>query len=63
MSAFRLALTAATLAYSAARHPLVRASLKVAAMDPATKAKAIDTARRAAYAAGVVAGRLLAKTK
>ncbi len=63
MSAFRLAITAATLAYSAARHPLVRAGLKAATMNPVAKAKAIDTAKRAAYAAGVVAGRLLAKTK
>jgi hypothetical protein len=63
MSAIRLALTAASLAVTAARHPLVRAGLRAAAMNPAAKAKALDTAKRAAYAAGVVAGRLLPKAK
>ncbi len=61
MSVFRLAVTAATIAVSVARHPVVRAGLRAAPLliTPAMREKATDTALGAAYKAGQLARRVV----
>lgn len=63
MSVFRLAVTAAGVAVTLARHPAVRAGLRAAPLliTPAMREKAADTALSTAYRAGVLARRLVPK--
>ena len=63
MSFVRVALTAATVAVSVARHPAVRAAVRAAPLliTPAMREKAADTALSTAYQAGVLARRILPK--
>jgi len=64
MSAFKLALTALSVAVSASRHPIVRTAIRQAPrlMNERTKLAAAETAKGAAYRAGMIAGRLMAKS-
>ncbi|ODT82989.1 hypothetical protein [Devosia sp.] len=55
MSAIRLVVTLATAAITVSRHPAVRAGLHAVAANPATRERAADLTRRAAYNAGVLA--------
>lgn len=61
MSVFRLAITAASLAMTAARHPVVRAGLRAAPhlVTPAMREKAAETALSTAYRAGVLVRRIV----
>lgn len=63
MSVFRVALTAASVAMTVARHPAVRAGLRAAPLliTPAVKQQAGDAALKAAYRAGVLARKLTGK--
>jgi hypothetical protein len=61
MSVFRLAVTAATIAVTVARHPVVRAGLRAAPalITPKMRELAADAALDTAYRAGVVARRIV----
>lgn len=59
MSAARIAVTVATAAVAAARHPVVRAALQ----DPRTREKALEATRNAAYNAGRLARLLVGPKK
>jgi hypothetical protein len=61
MSVFRMAVTAATIAVSVARHPAVRAGLRAAPLliTPAMREKATGTALHAAYRAGQLVRRVV----
>jgi hypothetical protein len=61
MSIFRLAVTAATVAVTIARHPAVRAGLKAAPhlVTPAMRHKAASGALATAYQAGRLARRIV----
>jgi hypothetical protein len=59
MSAIRLAVTAVTVAITVARHPAVRAGVRYLAENPRAREVAIETTRRAAYNAGVIARRVI----
>lgn len=61
MSVFRLAVTAATVAISVARHPAVRAAVRAAPLliTPAMRERASEAALGAAYQAGVVVRRIV----
>ena len=63
MSVFRVALTAASVAMTVARHPAVRAGLRAAPhlITPAVRQQAGDAALKAAYRAGVLARKLTGK--
>ena len=65
MSAANVARTVLVVAFAASRSPAVRAAIKAAPnlLSDARKAKAIETTRRTAYTAGVLAGRLMARGK
>ena len=61
MSVMRLAITAASIAMTVARHPVVRAGLRAAPhlVTPAMREKASDAALATAYRAGVLARRIV----
>jgi hypothetical protein len=61
MSFVRVALTAATVAVSIARHPAVRAAVRAAPLliTPAMREKATDAALSTAYQAGALARRIV----
>jgi hypothetical protein len=61
MSVLRLAVTAATIAVTVARHPAVRAGLRAAPLliTPKMRELAADAALNTAYQAGVVARRIV----
>ena len=61
MSIIRTAVTAATLARTLVRHPLVQAGIAMAPLllTPEVKAKARDVTLSTAYKAGVVARKLI----
>jgi hypothetical protein len=61
MSVLRLAVTAATIAVTVARHPAVRAGLRAAPLliTPKMRELAADAAPNTAYQAGVVARRIV----
>jgi hypothetical protein len=61
MSALRVAVTVITVAATVARHPVVRAGIKAAPLlaTPAMRQAAADTARNAAFSAGVLARRIV----
>lgn len=61
MSVFRVAVTAISVAAAVARHPVVRAGLRVAPqlITPAMRQRAADVTLDAAYNAGVVARKLI----
>ena len=61
MSAFRAALTVASVALSVARHPAVRAGLKAAPrlITPEMRNKAGEAVLDAAYRAGAAARKIL----
>lgn len=59
MSAIRLVVTLATAAITVSRHPAVRAGITAVAANPATREKAADFTRKAAYNAGVLARHLV----
>ncbi len=61
MSLVRIALAAAVTAAAVARHPAVRAGLRVAPqlITPAMREKAADAALAAAYRAGAAARRMV----
>lgn len=61
MSVFRLAFTAATVAISVVRHPVVRAGLKAAphVITPQARAAAREKTLDAAYAAGTLVRRIM----
>lgn len=63
MSVFRLAVTAAGVAVTLARHPAVRAGLRAAPLliTPAMREKAADAALSTAYRAGALARRIVPK--
>lgn len=58
MPAARVIISVATLAYTAARHPLVRAGVRQVLLNPKAQEKAIELTRSAAYNAGVLARKL-----
>jgi hypothetical protein len=55
MSAVKIAVSALSLAIAASRHPMVRAGVQAAANNPRARAVAMETAKAAAYNAGVIA--------
>jgi hypothetical protein len=59
MSAIRLAVTAVTVAITVARHPAIRAGVRYIADNPHAREVAIETTRRAAFNAGVLARRII----
>lgn len=61
MSVLRLALTAASVAVTVARHPMVRAGLRAAPLlvTPAMREKASEAALSTAYRAGVLVRRIV----
>jgi hypothetical protein len=61
MSVLRLAITAASIAVTVARHPVVRAGVRAAPLliTPAMREKAAETALATAYQAGVLARRIV----
>jgi hypothetical protein len=61
MSVLRVAVAAATVAVSVARHPVVRAAVRAAPLliTPAMKEMASDAALNAAYRAGMAARRIV----
>jgi hypothetical protein len=63
MSVLRVALTAATVAVSIARHPAVRAGLRAAPLliTPVMREKAADAALSTAYQAGALVRRIVPK--
>jgi hypothetical protein len=64
MAPIRMVVSALGLALTAARHPAVRAGIKVAApivLNPRNREKAAEAARTAAYGAGVLVRRLSPK--
>jgi hypothetical protein len=63
MSVFRLAITAASIAVTVARHPVVRAGLRAAPLliTPTMREKASETAMTTAYRAGVLVRRIVPK--
>ncbi len=65
MSAANIAKTVFLVALAASRNPAVRAAIKTAPnlLSDSQKARAVETARRAAYNAGVVAGRLVSRDR
>ena len=58
MGAIRLAVTAVGVAITIAQHPVVRAGIRAVAASP----RARETLLGAAYAAGVVARRVIPRT-
>ncbi|HHY51604.1 MAG TPA: hypothetical protein GYA10_17870 [Alphaproteobacteria bacterium] len=65
MSVFRLAMTAAGVAVTLARHPVVRAGLRAAPhlITPAMREKANEAALTAAYRAGALARRIVPRKR
>ena len=63
MSVLRVAVTAATVAVTIARHPVVRAGLRAMPLliTPQMKARAQEAALDAAYRAGSVARKLVVR--
>jgi hypothetical protein len=62
MPAARIAITAIGVAVTLARHPAVRAGMRVAApyvLSPRNRARAAELTRDAAYNAGVVVRRIV----
>jgi len=61
MSVLRLAITAASIAVTVARHPVVRAGVRAATLliTPAMREKAAETALSSAYQAGVFVRRIM----
>lgn len=61
MSVFRLAITAATVAMSVARNPVVRAGIKAAPrmITPQVRAAARQKTLDAAYTAGTIVRRIM----
>ena len=55
MSAVKIAVSAISLAIAASRHPLVRAGVRAAVKNPRARAVPEETAKAAAYNAGVIA--------
>lgn len=64
MSVVRLALTAASIAVTVARHPAVRAGLRAAPLlvTPAMREKAAETALSTAYRAGTLVRRIVPRS-
>jgi len=65
MSVFRVAVTAAGVAATLARHPMVRAGIKAAPLliTPKMRADAAEAVLATAYKAGVAARRLVGSRK
>ncbi|WP_196257947.1 hypothetical protein [Pelagibacterium limicola] len=65
MSAVTIAKTVLVVAIAASRNPAVRAAIKAAPnlLSDGQKAKAVETTRRAAYNAGVLAARLMSRNR
>ena len=63
MSVLRVALTAATVAATVVRHPMVRAGLKAAPLliTPKLREMAKDAALDAAYGAGTLARKIVSR--
>lgn len=63
MSVFRIAITAATVAVSVARHPAVWAAVRAAPLliTPTMREKAADVALTGAYRAGALVRRIVPK--
>ena len=61
MSVFKLALSAASLAMAASRHPVVRAGMAAAplVLNEKTRAVAADGVLKTAYAAGKIARQIM----
>ena len=65
MSIIRTAVTAATVARTLVRHPVVRAGIAMAPalLTPAVQAKAKEAALTTAYGAGVLARKVMNKVR
>lgn len=65
MSAATIARTVLVVALAASRNPAVRAAIKAAPglLSESQKAAAIQSTKRAAYNAGVLAGRLMSRDR
>ena len=63
MSVIRLAITAASIAVTVARHPAVRAGIRAAPylITPAMRERASEAALETAYRAGTIARRVVSK--